>query len=183
MHLATNRRHGLLKYHLRRPGEACALKWRDYDEINRAFVVKRSLSAGRVVASTKTGVEHIIPCHSLFVGIIKTLRISPQGYMFRNPRAFNRDGRYSNNALNRIWRNACKRTGETIDLYSGLKHSSCSQYINEKGLSLSELQMITDHKKLDSVRRYADVKVARKRALMERGKIIPLNRISNSQKD
>jgi len=36
-------------------------------------------------------------------------------------------------------------------------------------------------KKLDSVRRYADVQVARKRALMERGKIIPLNRISNSQ--
>ena len=32
-----------------------------------------------------------------------------------------------------------------------------------------------EHKKLDSVRRYADVQVARKRALMERGKIIPLN--------
>jgi len=91
--------------------------------------------------------------------------------MFRNPRAVNKDGRYSINALNRLWRNACKRTGETIDLYSGLKHSSCSQYINEKGLSLSELQMITDHKKLESVRRYADVQVARKRALMERGKI------------
>jgi len=28
--------------------------------------------------------------------------------------------------------------------------------------------MITDHKKLESVRRYADVKVARKRELMER---------------
>ena len=63
-------------------------------------------------------------------------------------------------------------------LFIGL--SFCSQYINEKGLSLSELQMITDHKKLDSVRRYADVQVARKRALMERGKIeskvIPIER-------
>ena len=57
--------------------------------------------------------------------------------------------------------------------------------INMGGLSLSELQMITDHKKLDSVRRYADVKVARKRALMERGSlkkenVIPLDRISKT---
>ena len=34
-------------------------------------------------------------------------------------------------------------------------------------------------KKLDSVRRYADVKVARKRALMERGKIIPIRKVDN----
>ena len=49
------------------------------------------------------------------------------------------------------------------------------------GTKQHKITMITDHKKLDSVRRYADVKVARKRALMERGKIIPLNRISNGQ--
>jgi len=164
-----------LKLHLRRPGEACALKWRDYDGINNIFTIRSSISAGRLVESTKTGAEHIIPCHSHFLQTIKLLRSGNSdglyAFVFRNSRAKNCGKRYSNNALNRIWRNACKRTGETIDLYSGLKHSSCSQYINEKGLSLSELQMITDHKKLDSVRRYADVKVQRKRALMERGKI------------
>ena len=37
----------------------------------------------------------------------------------------------------------------------------------------------TDHKKLDSVRRYADVQVARKRALMERGKIIPIRKVGD----
>ena len=36
-----------------------------------------------------------------------------------------------------------------------------------------------DHKKLESVRRYADVKVARKRALMERGKIIPIRKVGD----
>jgi site-specific recombinase XerD len=88
--------------------------------------------------------------------------------MFVNPRARRYGSRYSNESLNRLWKKAAEAVGENIDLYSGLKHSSCSQYINEKGLSISELQIITDHKRLDSVKRYAKVEVARKRALMER---------------
>jgi integrase len=144
------------------------LKWEDYDEVNAVFIIRRSISAGKIVESTKTNAEHAIPCHSHFKPIMGNLGRTNWGYIFKNPRSFGEDRRYSNNSLNRIWRNACKKAGESIDLYSGLKHSSCSQYVNEKGLSLSELQMITDHKKLESVRRYADVKVARKRELMER---------------
>lgn len=158
-----------LKYHLRRPSEACALKWEDYDEVNQIFTIRRSISARRVIASTKTGVEHTIPCHSDFVEHIRKIRTDTlQGYVFRNPAARKRGKRYTNESLNGIWRKSCGMVGETIDLYSGLKHSSCSQYINEKGLSMSELQIITDHKRLDSVRKYAKVEVARKRELMER---------------
>jgi hypothetical protein len=58
-------------------------------------------------------------------------------------------------------------------MYAGLKHSSCCQYINEKGLSMSDLQTITDHARLDSVKRYAKTELDRKRELMER-KVIPL---------
>jgi len=72
-------------------------------------------------------------------------------------------------ALNRLWHKACAKTGENIDLYSGLKHSSCSQYVNEQGMAISDLQTITDHARLDSVRRYAKTEVARKRELMETG--------------
>jgi uncharacterized protein len=43
---------------------------------------------------------------------------------------------------------------------------------NEKGLSIDELQMITDHARRDSVLKYADVQVEAKRRLMM-GKIIP----------
>ena len=88
--------------------------------------------------------------------------------MFINPRARKRDKRYTNESLNTIWKATCKKSGETIDMYSGLKHSSCSQYINEKGLSLSELKAITDHARIESVARYAKVGVDRKRELMER---------------
>jgi len=47
-----------------------------------------------------------------------------------------------------------------------LKHSSCSQYINERGLSESELQAVTDHARPESVKRYAKTEVSRVRELM-----------------
>ena len=56
--------------------------------------------------------------------------------------------------------------GEDILLYAGLKHSTCSQYVNEVGMSLSDLQVITDHARLESVKKYAHVSLARKRELM-----------------
>ncbi len=62
-------------------------------------------------------------------------------------------------------------------MYDCLKHSSCSQFVNEKHMALSDLQTITDHARLDSVKRYAKVEVSRKRELME-GKVIPLQKLS-----
>jgi len=53
-------------------------------------------------------------------------------------------------------------------MYAGLKHSSCSQFINEKGGTVDELQMLTDHARRDSVLKYADVELERKRELMGR---------------
>ena len=49
----------------------------------------------------------------------------------------------------------------------GLKHSSCSQYINEKGYSMDEVQMLTDHARRESVKRYASVQLEAKRRLLE----------------
>ena len=64
-----------------------------------------------------------------------------------------------------------KLVGDDIDRYSGRKHSSCSQYINEKHYSLDQLQMITDHQRRESLRKYAVVTLDEKRRLME-GKFI-----------
>lgn len=166
-----------LKYHLRRPAEACVLKLEDWDRENGVFIIRRSESARRVVERTKTGVEHIIPAHSEFVRYFASIKRSVVSqFMFVNPRSRSEGKRYTNDSLNLIWHKACRQVGESIDLYSGLKHSSCSQYINEKGLSISDLQQITDHARLESVRKYAKMEVARKRELMERGKVVKLGR-------
>lgn len=154
-----------LKYHLRRPSEACALKWKDYDAINDAWIIRRTISARAEVDSTKTGTIHIIKNHPGFiVGSIGLL----DDYVFKNSTARRPGHRYTNESLNTKWKRACIKVGESIDLYSGLKHSSCSQYINEHGLSIYDIQAITDHKRLDSVRKYAKVELSRQTDIYNR---------------
>jgi site-specific recombinase XerD len=82
--------------------------------------------------------------------------------------------RYTIESLNVLWKKACTVVGEDIDMYSGLKHSSCSQYLNEKGFSLEEVKELTDHARIESVKRYAKVTMTRKKSLMERGKKLKL---------
>jgi hypothetical protein len=43
----------------------------------------------------------------------------------------------------------------------------CSQFINEKGYSIDEAQMMTDHARRESVKRYASVQLDAKRRLLE----------------
>jgi integrase len=166
-----------LKYHLRRPSEAMALYKDDYDPNLDAFIIRRTISARQLVNRTKTGVKHIIPCHSAFKPILLDLYNRPphyiSPYIFTSPSSRQIGKRYTHSIISKLWKDACKEVGEGISLYAGLKHSSCCQYINEKGLSMSDLQAITDHARLDSVKRYAKTELARKRELMER-KVIRL---------
>jgi site-specific recombinase XerD len=109
----------------------------------------------------------MIPCHSEFESIAKALVKHSGEFFFQNPRARKESKRYTIESLNRIWKAACKAVGEDINLYAGLKHSSCCQYLNERGLSLSELQILTDHANMESVKRYGKVEIDRKRQLLE----------------
>lgn len=78
------------------------------------------------------------------------------------------DGKpYQHDAMLDLWHTACKKVGENINMYSGLKHSSCSQYINEKHYSVDQVQMMTDHAQRESVMRYAKVQLEAKRRLLE----------------
>lgn len=158
-----------LKYHLRRPAEACALHKIDYNRFDQSFIIRRSISARQLVSSTKTNAEHLIPCRAAMVETIERLLDENQDspFLFVNQLSRREGKRYTNESLNIIWKAACKKTGENIDLYSGLKHSSMSQYYNEKNLPISDLQDISGHKRIESVRRYASTELARKRALME----------------
>lgn len=88
-------------------------------------------------------------------------------FLFTSPSSRQEGKRYTHSIMSELCKDACKRVGENISLYAGLKHSSCCQDINERGLSLSDLQAITDHARLDSVKRYAKTELARKRELME----------------
>jgi integrase len=168
-----------LKYHLRRPAEAMSLLKSDYDPMTQSFTIHRSVSSHKQVDRTKTGKVHIIPCHSEFAPYLgHSAPFSP--YFFTCSESRQPGKCYTQFIMARIWKAACARAGESISMYSGLKHSSCCQYINEKGLSLSELQSVTDHASMESVKKYARMEIDRKRELMERtGKVIPIKKAGN----
>ncbi len=75
---------------------------------------------------------------------------------------------------------ACAKVGEDIPMYDGLKHSACSQYINKRGGTVDELQMLTGHARRDSVLKYADVQIEAGRKLMEQGKVVEINGVKSS---
>jgi len=156
-----------LKYHLRRPGEAMALHRTDYSPEEDAFIIRRGISGREYYEFTKTRKVHVIPCHNDFKPYLLPLLKRPSKYMFTCKSSRTEGKRYTDTILNKIWNDACKKAGEDISLYSGTKHSSCSQYYNEKGLSMSDIQDITEHAREESVRRYTKIEVARKRELME----------------
>jgi site-specific recombinase XerD len=101
------------------------------------------------------------------VDIAKQQLKQPGEFFFQNQRSRKEHKRYTDESLNVIWKRACEKAGDSIDMYSGLKHSSCCQYLNDKGLSFSELQILTDHANLESVKRYGKVEIDRKRQLLE----------------
>lgn len=158
-----------LKYHYRRPSEACALQWRDWDEINGVFTVCRTYSNRELVETTKTRDIHYIPADPEFLQLVSLDRGNARldDFIFQNPRARKRGGYYPE-ALNKIWNKACKKIGVQIELYEGTKHSSCCQFINEYEGTIDELQMLTGHARRDSVEHYAAIGVERKRRLMAR---------------
>jgi len=159
-----------LKYSYRRPAEAMALHKKDYSD--GVFTIRRSISAKELTNRTKTGAIHTVPCDPRLEPYIKVERAKQikagviSKFFFVYPKGRSKGKRYTSYFLARLWKDACKKAGENIDLYSGLKHSSCSQFINERGGSESELQILTDHARLESVRNYAKTEVKRKRELM-----------------
>lgn len=169
-----------LRYHYRRPSEACALQWGDYDEINNAFTIRRSFSARELTESTKTNAIHYIPCADEFFPVLMELKqrndINRQSdFIFQNPRGRTEDKHFEGVVLERIWNKAVKKAGAPhVTLYQGTKHTACVKFINEDGGSVDELQALTDHARRDSLNHYTFVGLERKKQLMRRGKVIDL---------
>jgi thioredoxin reductase len=88
--------------------------------------------------------------------------------------------RYTHTIMAKLWRDACRDVGEEISMYAGLKHSSCSQYVNEHGLSLEEVKALADHANIESTRKYARVEVSRKLELYERGRLVEIRKAENT---
>ncbi len=166
-----------LYLHLRRPGEAIALRKEDYDSVQDVFFIRRGVSNGKVIERTKTGEQHVIPCADDFKPYMKTMQSNPFSPYFFTANESKRvpGNRYTEKIYRRIWKEACAKVGENIDVYRGTKTSRASQLLNEVGLSESEVQLVGDWARIESVKPYAKACVAKKRELINR-KVVPITR-------
>jgi integrase len=161
-----------LKFHLRRPCEAMALHKQDFD--GELFIVHRSFSDKQLIDRTKTGEVHYVPMVDEFVPYLEVEKAKQQScslvspYFFIHPTGKKLGQHYTQKVLSDLWNRACKKAGESISLYPGVKHSSCSQLVNEYGYSIHDVQMATDHARLESVKKYAKVEVSARKALLEK---------------
>jgi len=150
----------------------------DYNADEETFLIRRGVSAFRIVERTKSGYTHIVPKHAQFT--LPTRGFRP--FIFTNPRSRCLGMRYTHRALSSLWKAACAKVGEPpIRLYAGLKHSTASQMVNEWGYSLSDLQEAGDWASMNSVKHYAQTQVAKRKALLE-GKIVRLEYRQNESK-
>ena len=88
-------------------------------------------------------------------------------FMFVNPIARLKGQRYTQESLGILWKHACEKVGVDIRLYAGVKHSSCTNFIDSGG-TVDELQMMTDHTRRESVLKYADVTLRRKKQMFRK---------------
>ena len=162
-----------LYLHLRRPGEAMALRKEDYDSEQDIFIIRRGVSNGQVVERTKTGDIHTVPCVGEFKQYMREMRPSFGPYFFTCSGSKSEGKRYTGKLYRKYWAEACEKAGEDIDCYRGTKTSRASQMVNEEGMSMSDLQIAGDWASFSSVASYARANIARKRQILE-GKIIPI---------
>ena len=164
-----------LKYHMRRPSEACALLKGDYDHERLLFTIQHTFSAGRFVNSPKRGKYHYIPVVDDFLPVLGEMLdmqkkwgiISP--FFFINPVGRTLEKHYTLKFLQVEWEKACHEVGEKITLYNGLKHSSVTQLMNEYGMNENEIAIALDCH-IDTVRSYATAEISTRRNLLNKRK-------------
>lgn len=168
-----------IKYHVRRPGEAIALHKVDYNNTTGKFSVSRSMSNKVLVNHTKTHKIHEVFMYEEFKpwAAKKHQCISP--YYFTHETSRLEGQRYQHDFLVDLWNKAAHSCGESISMYAGLKHSSCTALYNDYGLSLEEIQIMTDHSSPESVLQYTDIKMQKK--LQVQAKVLAISRSRQEQ--
>lgn len=154
-----------------RAGELCALQVRDFDEVNRAVIVRRTWDGPRLVERTKG-------MNKIWVGISDPAwRIAapllrgrgPEEFVFRNPQATTPGRPFRPKVLLAAWR---RYTGRSDDLHAAGRHSFCS-HLSQDGVDLGTAQELMRHNTKQSTLRYTHAASPRHReAVNRRGRVV-----------
>ncbi len=131
-----------------RPGEAAGLK-RDCI-VDGEIIICRSLVAGELRQTTKTGKTRRFPITEFIQSIFEEMPLSINKFVF-----YRNDGKpYSNKNLNKIWHLACDHVGVKIKMYNAFRHSLGCQLLDQ-GEDLDLVREQLGHTKMEMTRRYA----------------------------
>lgn len=151
-------RHGI------RPGEACALKWKDVDFDKGIVIIRRTFSLGHLREVTKTKRIRFLPLHSETLEWMKKQENRfPESFVF--PRNVKGEPLY-NRALRKEWKRITEPLGLNIRLYDGTRHSFASQAVNS-GIPLNLIQDALGHTSSNTTRRYAHTDIESLRKIIE----------------
>ena len=128
-----------------RRGEICKLRWKDFDTEKGVLNVKEE--------NTKTGEGRVVPL---------TLRATLILAAVKKPQGSNKDslifGYPDSNAVGKAFKRACERCKIEGLRFHDLRHEAISQWV-ESGLSIAEVRVLSGHKSLASLSRYANPSV------------------------
>ena len=166
----------------RRPGEAMAIFKEDFNKFKNSFIISKTISDRKLVEFPKNYKYHEAACHESFEPFLDELMHTDGPYLFTNKHARRKGKRYGDSTLNRLWADACKKSGVSISLYNGVKHSTLDYYYNDLCVPLTDLMDLTGHKNLDCIKHYARMKIRRQRSLLALEKDAPHLRLIHGGK-
>ncbi len=153
-----------------RPGEARALRLKDFDIEKGTFTVSSTFSGAEIREGRKgRGAKAItLPIHPEIMEIVthRASQALPGAFLFINPR----NGLpYSQNKLRRVWEAVRQSAGISRDLrlYDATRHSFASQLINA-GTDISSVSRLLGHSSLKMTMKYAHHDVGKLKADLEK---------------
>lgn len=151
-----------------RPGEARALKVKDFDFLRITITIRRTFSgraSNELVEHTKTKRIRKIPIHPEMTSLLKGLCDGRFGeeFVFINPRT---NKPYSEASLLRTWDKVRNDVGMNIKPYEGLRHSFASQRAC-MGYDLLRIGKILGHTDIRTTQRYSHINLNALKPVMD----------------
>ncbi len=162
-------------YHPVRPGEARALKVKDFDIENRNVCISKSFSLNEI-RSRKNRKPYFLPLSETFNPDMLKDKL-PDSFVFTNQNG----NPYSDRRLNQIWHRARKKAGiPHIKLYNATRHSIASQAVNE-GISLDLVSKALGHSTVEMTKKYASLNTRMLRAIIDGTKMVQIKDFKNDK--
>lgn len=166
-----------MAYTLIRPGEARALRVRDWDPATQQIRVSRAAKDHHVrgvVRGLKSRNAKVVPANEfplrdwLEEHVTAERRLQdPDGPLFLNPDGREGGGWWGHWSLAHAWRVAAKRVGVRVSLYEGTKHSTAT-HLKALGADDRVLAALAGHRDPRSVQFYAKLDSTMIRSAIER---------------